>query len=130
MGMLATCYHVRDMSKMIQVRDVPDDLHRRLKVRAAQEGISLSDYLKHELARIADTPTLDEMLERIRQREPVELKNRLKTLSGRIARVIDRPGRIGGCLPALRQAPSSTPIGSEDDCTARHCTPHISSISR
>ena len=63
-----------DMTKMIQIRDVPDDLHRRLKVRAAQQGMSLSDYLKRELVGLAERPTLGEMLERIKRQERVELK--------------------------------------------------------
>ena len=65
---------------MIQIRNVPDDLHRRLKVRAAQMGMSLSDYLKRELVEIAETPTLDELLERIRQREPVELSEPIEDI--------------------------------------------------
>jgi hypothetical protein len=58
------------MSKMIQIRNVPDDLHRKLKVRAAEAGMTLSDYL---LSQTAEKPTLAEMMERLRQREPVEL---------------------------------------------------------
>lgn len=61
------------MSKMIQIRNVPDDLHRTLKVRAAQAGMTLSDYLLSEIEQIAAKPTLAEMMERLRQREPVEL---------------------------------------------------------
>lgn len=73
-------YDAGDMSKMIQIRDVPDDLHWLLKTRAARMGMSLSDYLKRELARIAETPTLDEMLDRIRQREPIELKQSIEDI--------------------------------------------------
>lgn len=61
------------MSKVIQVRDVPEHVHRRLKVRAAEEGRSLSDLVRSELVELADRPTLAEMLERIRTREPVEI---------------------------------------------------------
>jgi plasmid stability protein len=61
------------MSKMIQIRNVPDDVHRVFKVRAAQAGMTLSDYLKQELMHIAETPTLDEMQERIRRRSRVHL---------------------------------------------------------
>ena len=61
------------MSKMIQVRNVPDELHRRLKARAALAGLSLSDYLLRELNRAAERPTAEEMLERLRSRAPVEL---------------------------------------------------------
>jgi plasmid stability protein len=42
---------------MIQIRNVPDRLHRRLKGRAALEGMSLSDYLRLELERILELPT-------------------------------------------------------------------------
>ena len=61
------------MSKMIQLRHVPDPLHRTLKARAALEGMSLSDYLVSEIRRIAERPTPAEMRQRLRQREPVEL---------------------------------------------------------
>jgi plasmid stability protein len=61
------------MSKMIQIRNVPDDLHRKLKVRAAQAGMTLSDYLLSEIEQVAEKPTLSEMMERLRSREPVEL---------------------------------------------------------
>jgi len=61
------------MSKMIQVRNVPDALHRTLKARAAMAGMSLSDYLLAEIREIAERPTLDEMRERLRRYEPVVL---------------------------------------------------------
>jgi hypothetical protein len=57
--------------KMIQIRNVPDDLHRALKARAAQEGSTLSDYILAELPRLADKPTTEQVLARIRQRSPV-----------------------------------------------------------
>ncbi|HEY1261098.1 MAG TPA: hypothetical protein VGF34_17755 [Stellaceae bacterium] len=53
---------------MIQIRNVPEALHRRLKSRAALEGMSLSDYLLAELRRVAERPTLAEMRERLMQR--------------------------------------------------------------
>jgi antitoxin FitA len=59
------------MSKMIQLRNVPDTLHRRLKARAAMAGMSLSDYLVSEIKEIADRPTLAELRERLHQRKPV-----------------------------------------------------------
>jgi plasmid stability protein len=59
------------MSVMIQIRHVPDEMHRTLKARAAQEGKSLSDYLLAELRHIAERPTLAEMRERLRSRSPV-----------------------------------------------------------
>jgi plasmid stability protein len=61
------------MSKMIQLRNVPDALHRRLKARAAVSGMSLSDYLLSEIREIAERPTMAEMVERLSQREPVSV---------------------------------------------------------
>jgi len=66
-----TCKHVSTMSKMIQLRNVPDALHRRLKARAANEGMTLSDYLVAEIRRVAERPTVGELRERLREREPV-----------------------------------------------------------
>lgn len=53
---------------MIQIRNVPDDLHRRLKARAAMAGMSLSDYLLAEIRRAADRPTLEELRARLERR--------------------------------------------------------------
>jgi plasmid stability protein len=63
--------HVRSMSKMIQIRDVPDDVHKVLKMRAAREGMTLSDYIKRELAHSVAKPTMEEWLERVRQAKPI-----------------------------------------------------------
>lgn len=57
--------------KMIQVRNVPDDLHRLLKERAAREGTTMSDLILGELPRLAHRPSPLQLLERIGQREPV-----------------------------------------------------------
>ena len=54
------------MSKMIQVRNVPDQLHRKLKVRAAEQGVSLSDYILQELRRFAERLSPQELAERAR----------------------------------------------------------------
>ncbi len=62
------------MSKMVQVRNVPEALHRKLKARAAVAGQSLSDYLLAELDRMASRPTRQEMLTRIHSRTRVRLK--------------------------------------------------------
>jgi plasmid stability protein len=59
------------MSKMIQLRNVPDALHRGLKARAAMAGMSLSDYLLAEIREIAERPTLVELRERLHRRKPV-----------------------------------------------------------
>ena len=61
------------MSKMIQIRHVPDSIHRTLKSRAALAGMSLSDYLLRIMRESAECPTLEEMRERLRRREPVNL---------------------------------------------------------
>ncbi len=58
---------------MIQLRHVPDELHRRLKARAAMEGLSLSDYLLREVRRVADRPTVTELQERLGARAPVKV---------------------------------------------------------
>jgi plasmid stability protein len=63
------------MSKMIQLRHVPDALHRQLKARAALAGLPLSDYLIREVRKIAEQPTPEEMKERLRQREPYRGKS-------------------------------------------------------
>ena len=59
------------MSVMLQVRNVPDALHRTLKARAALKGVSLSDYCLAELRRAAETPSVEELAQRIRRREPL-----------------------------------------------------------
>ena len=61
------------MSTMIQIRNVPDPVHRRLKSRAALEGKSLSDYLLEEIRQVAERPTLDELRARLAARESVTL---------------------------------------------------------
>ncbi len=71
--MLYTCKYVYNMSKMIQLRNVPDPLHRILKARAAMAGMSLSDYLLAEIREIAERPTLGELRERLEGRERASL---------------------------------------------------------
>jgi antitoxin FitA len=66
--MQSTCIKVHRVSKMIQVRNVPDDVHKALKVRAAEEGISLSDYVKRDLEELALQATIEEIGERARTR--------------------------------------------------------------
>lgn len=72
--MRLTCAHANDMSRMVQVRNVPDALHRKLKARAADAGQTLSDYLLAELERLATRPTRDEMLAKLHSRRRVTLK--------------------------------------------------------
>jgi plasmid stability protein len=62
------------MSKMIQLRHVPDVLHRKLKARAAMEGLSLSEYLVQEVTQIAARPTVEELRRRLEERAPVRVR--------------------------------------------------------
>jgi plasmid stability protein len=59
------------MGKMIQIRNVPDALHRRLKSRAALAGMSLSDYLLSEIRAAAERPTIEELRARLESRSAV-----------------------------------------------------------
>lgn len=52
---------------MVQIRNVPREFHRRLKARAAIEGMSISDYVLREVGKSLDTPTRQEVLERLRR---------------------------------------------------------------
>ena len=72
--MRCTCAHASNMLRMIQIRNVPDALHRKLKARAANAGQTLSDYLLAELERVAARPTRAEMLARLHSRKRVTLK--------------------------------------------------------
>ncbi len=56
------------MSKMIQIRNVPETLHRKLKARAAMAGLSLSDYLLREAERAVSLPTMEELRSRLPRR--------------------------------------------------------------
>ena len=67
------------MSVMIQIRNVPDDIHRTLKARAAKAGMSLSDYLLAQIRETAERPTLEEMFERIKRWPPVTPSRRRST---------------------------------------------------
>jgi plasmid stability protein len=69
--MRPTCLYVFHMPTMIQIRNVPDALHRRLKARAALAGMSLSDYLLSEIREVAERPTLEELRARLERRSSV-----------------------------------------------------------
>ncbi len=71
--MCSTCTYARHMT-MLQIRNVPDDLHRRLKARAALSGMSLSDYALAELRRGLERPTRTELLERLAERPVRKLR--------------------------------------------------------
>jgi plasmid stability protein len=61
------------MSAMIQIRNVPDDLHRKLKARAAEAGLSLSDYILNDVRRLAEQPTPGELRLRLSKLRPLRL---------------------------------------------------------
>jgi antitoxin FitA len=82
------------MTKMIQIRNVPDDLHRTLKTRASKAGMTLSDYLLSEIEQVASRPTLAEMMERLRHDEPVEL-DESPDVTIRRMRDVDDPRDLG-----------------------------------
>ena len=58
--------------KTLQIRNVPDDLHRSLKVRAAREGVTMSELVLRELPRVAERPSLQDVLERARRLSPID----------------------------------------------------------
>lgn len=62
------------MSTMVQIRNVPSNLHRQLKARAALEGMSLSDYLLREVRRAVERPTVEELKQRLSERAPIRLR--------------------------------------------------------
>ena len=61
-------------STMVQIRNVPPEFHRRLKARAALEGMSMSDYILREVGKALERPTRAEVLERLRNRPVRRLK--------------------------------------------------------
>jgi len=71
--MCSTCNYALRMSRMIQVRNVPDMLHRTLKAQAAMAGMSLSDFLLAEIRRLAERPSPAELRERVRRRSVVAI---------------------------------------------------------
>lgn len=61
------------MPKMVRIRNVPDEVHRKVKARAASAGMSLSDYLLREVERIVSLPPVEDVLARIAARPETEL---------------------------------------------------------
>jgi plasmid stability protein len=78
------------MGKVIQVRDVPEDVHRRLAVRAAEQRLSLSELVRAELVEIARRPTMAEVLARLAEQEGVDIP---ETAAEAIR--LERAGRMG-----------------------------------
>lgn len=68
LDMWSACNHLIRMSTMIQIRNVPDTLHRQLKSRAALAGMSLSDYLLDMVRQAAERPTIEELRARLERR--------------------------------------------------------------
>ncbi|MFQ5665062.1 MAG: hypothetical protein ACE5I7_01395 [Candidatus Binatia bacterium] len=62
------------MSTVIQIRNVPEQVHRRLKVRAASEGISMSEYVLRQIKRSLDRPNRDELLRRVAELPPLKVR--------------------------------------------------------
>ena len=71
--MRATCNYASSMSKMIQIRNVPDEVHATLKSRAALAGQPLTEFLLAEIRRVAERPTADELVARLVRRPRVRL---------------------------------------------------------
>jgi antitoxin FitA len=68
------------MSKMIQIRNVPDEVHRKLKMRAVEEGTTLSDLLAREARQLAERPTFAQMRARLLRRERETLRESAASL--------------------------------------------------
>ena len=58
---------------MVQLRNFPEPLHRIVKARAAMAGMSLSEYLINTITQAEEGPTVEELRERLRKREPVSV---------------------------------------------------------
>lgn len=71
--MCYACFHVTHMTTMLQIRNVPDKLHRKLKARAALAGMSMSEYALRELSKALERPTRQELLARLAELPALEL---------------------------------------------------------
>jgi len=71
--MCNTCFHVLHMATMLQIRNVPDALHRKLKARAALAGMSMSEFALRELSKALERPTRQEVLARLAELPALEL---------------------------------------------------------
>jgi len=67
------CKYTDHMAKMVQIRNVPDAVHRQIKARAALAGMSLSEYLLREIREILERPTTEELLRRLDSQSRVKL---------------------------------------------------------
>jgi plasmid stability protein len=64
---------VRNMPTMIQIRNVPDEIHRKLKARAAAAGVSMSDYILKDITKLAERPTEEEWRKKLAELRPMKL---------------------------------------------------------
>ena len=71
--MKGSCFHTHAMKTMIQIRNVPETLHRRLKARAAIEGVSMSRYVLREIEKALERPSRRELLDAIRSQPEAAL---------------------------------------------------------
>lgn len=71
--MCITCDNVKHMSRMIQIRNVPEEMHREAKARAAREGMTLSDFLLREIGRALSYPPVEDLLARVEGRQRPKL---------------------------------------------------------
>lgn len=72
--MRLACEHAVRMNKHVQIKNVDEAVHRKLKIRAIEQGMSLSEYLKRELSSLANRPTNNEVFERLRKLPNIDLK--------------------------------------------------------
>jgi plasmid stability protein len=61
------------MPTMIQIRNVPDEIHRKLKARAAAAGVSMSDYILKDITKLAERPTEEEWRKKLAELRPMKL---------------------------------------------------------
>lgn len=97
------------MARTIQIRNVPDEIHQKLRVRAAEQRKSLSDLVLEELEEIASRPTMMELIERLETREPVRLD---RPVSESIT--VDRRERDEQITSALKIGEDRSRQGSPD----------------
>ena len=76
LDMSAADFNVEHMSKMIQIRNVSDDLHRELKMRAAGAGMTMSDYIKKELSWATEKDSWEEIYARAKARGPSRMSTK------------------------------------------------------
>lgn len=60
-----------DMGVMLQIKDLPEDVHRELKARAAVEGVTLTEYAREQLSQIARRPSRRQLIADLQAIEPV-----------------------------------------------------------